>query len=261
MKRVNYLKTIMYVVYYNLCIFKEKIFDECVNFLIWGCISTFVTGTLLVKSGLSDSFASVQFCGVIANVGLWMSFHEIVGFIMDIEHKKKIYYDLSIPLPSYLFFLAKVIYYAIRFSILTIIISILSKLIMYNIISFESMVIWKFGIIFIVANIFYGAWIIFISSIIKKSQNISNLFGRIQFPLWFMGGFQFSWITLYQANRYIAYLDLCNPILYINEGFKNAILGIPGILPFWGLVAIIVGFSIVLFYVGFRRLKMQLDFI
>ena len=32
MMKLNYFNTIMYLVYYNLCIFKEKVIDECINF-------------------------------------------------------------------------------------------------------------------------------------------------------------------------------------------------------------------------------------
>ena len=260
MNIVNSLKIISYVVYYNLLIFKKKILNETINFTIWGAISTFVTGTLLVKS-TTTQFATVQFCGVIANVGLWVSFHEIVDFITDIENKKRLFYNLSIPLSSYLFFVSKVIFYIIRFSILTLLLTIIFKIILSHIISFESISLLKFLAIIITTNAFYGSWIIFISSIIKKSQHLGNLFGRIQFPLWFMGGFQFSWVTLYQSNKVLAYIDLLNPILYINEGFKNAILNREGILSFAHLILVITLFSMLLFHVGYRRLKKQLDFI
>jgi ABC-type polysaccharide/polyol phosphate export permease len=259
-KLINFLKIIFHLVHYHLLIFRKKITNECINFAIWGSISTFVTGTLL-GNALSTEFATFQFCGVISNVGLWVSFHEIVEFITDIENKKRLFYDLSVPLPSIYFFLAKIIFYIIRFSILTSIMMIVLKLILYNVISFQALSISKFIIISLITNLFYGSWIIFISSVIKKSRNLSNLFCRIQFPLWFMGGFQFSWITLYNANKILGIVDLLNPILYINEGFKDAILGIRGITSFHFLVIIIFFFSLLLFFVGFKRLQKQLDFI
>lgn len=256
----NFLKITFHLIHYNLLIFRKKITNECINFAIWGSISTFVTGTLLANN-LSTEFATFQFCGVISNVGLWVSFHEIVDFITDIENKKRFFYDLSIPLPSIYFFIAKVIFYIIRFSILTILMMIILKLMLYNVISFQTISISKFITITLITNLFYGSWIIFISSVIKKSRNLSNLFGRIQFPLWFMGGFQFSWITLYNTNKILGIIDLLNPILYINEGFKDAILGIRGIASFYSLVIIISLFSFLLFFIGFKRLQKQLDFI
>lgn len=259
-KLKDFLNIIFHMVHYHLLIFRKKVTNECINFAIWGSISTFVTGTLLGR-GLSTELATVQFCGVISSIGLWISYDEIFAFITDIENKKRLFYDLSIPLPSIYFFLAKIIFYIIRFSIFTIIMMIVLKLIFYNVISFHSISISKFIIISVVTNLFYGSWIIFISSVIKKSRNLSNLFGRIQFPLWFMGGFQFSWITLYNANKILGIVDLLNPILYINEGFKDAILDISGITSFHFLVIIIFLFSLLLFFVGFKRLQKQLDFI
>ena len=245
-KLKDFIKIIFHIVHYNLLIFRKKITNESIKFAIWGSISTFVTGTLLGDT-LSTEFATFQFCGVISNVGLWVSFHEIVEFINSIENKKRLFYDLSVPLPSIYFFLAKIIFYIIRFSILTSIMMIVLKLILYNVISFQALSISKFIIISLITNLFYGSWIIFISSIIKKSRNLSNLFCRIQFPLWFMGGFQFSWITLYNANKILGIVDLLNPILYINEGFKDAILGIRGITSFHFLVIIIFFFSLLFF--------------
>jgi hypothetical protein len=259
-KIITSIKTIIHIIHYHLLIFKKQILQECINFGIWGTISTFVTGTLLGNTG-GTTFATFQFAGVISNVGLWVSFHEIVSFITDLENKKRLFYDLSLPIPSSHIFFAKAIFYMIRFTILTGLMMIIFKLILWNIISFKAISIPKLLVITLFTNLFYGSWIIFISSVIKKSKNLSNLFGRIQFPLWFMGGFQFSWITLYEANNILGIIDLMNPIIYINEGFKDALLGIQGIVSFHSLIVIIFFFTIILGIIGFKRLQKQLDFI
>jgi ABC-type multidrug transport system permease subunit len=249
------------IISYHSYLYKQKLLDDTINFTIWALISLFVTGFLLPKMGLSSSFGTFQCCGIIANIGLWMSFSEIVYFVTDFENKQKIKYFLSLPLPSSLYFISYMAAAIIRFFALSVIIMAIVKISFWEMISFEKLSLAKLFLINMAGNIFYGSWTIFITSIIKKTKNVSMLFGRIQFPLWFMGGFQFSWETLYKVTPLLATIDLINPILYINEGYKEAILGTQSFLSCYHLIAITLIFSLVLFMWGYHRIKKQIDFV
>ena len=110
-------------------------------------------------------------------------------------------------------------------------------------------------------NIFYACFVIWASSMIDNMSQLSNIWSRFVFPMWFMGGFQFYWMSLYRVNSLVAYIDLCNPMIYITESMRIAMLGQADYLNFWLCLGMIAVFSVITFSVGLWNLKKQLDFI
>ena len=71
----------------------------------------------------------------------------------------------------------------------------------------------------------------------------------------------FSWQSLYMTSPVFAYIDLLNPVVYISEAYRSALIGPAGYLNFWFCVVMISLFGIVVGCVGIRRLKKRCDFI
>jgi ABC-type polysaccharide/polyol phosphate export permease len=211
--------------------------------------------------GLINNFGLIQFAGVLATIGLFESYSYIFPFIADLEGREMIYYELGFPIPSLCLFLSKVISHAISFIILTICIIPISKFLLWDIVFLADFNWLYLIVILLLANIFFATMILVVTSFVKNMSKIGNVWARFIFPIWFMGGFQFSWSHLYQTNKFIAYIDLLNPIIYINEAFKIAILRQEGICSFWLCILIVFLFSVACFYIGYTRLKKRLDFI
>lgn len=256
-----YIKIMKSIINQNLFLFKKVFFDKLINMALWAVISLFVTSYILPKMGLVNNFGLLQFAGVLATVGLFEAYSYIFPFVSDLEGREIIYYELGFPIPSFCLFISKIIANAFSFIILAVCIIPISKLLLWNIIFLQDFNWFYLIVILLFANIFFATMILFVVSFVKDMSKIGNVWARFIFPFWFMGGFQFSWSHLYSVNKTIAYLNLCNPIIYINEAFKIAILQKEGICSFWLCILIIFIFSVSCFYIGYIRLKKRLDFI
>jgi ABC-type multidrug transport system permease subunit len=84
---------------------------------------------------------------------------------------------------------------------------------------------------------------------------------RLIFPMWFLGGFQFSWLVLYKINPYLGWFSLLSPFTYANEASRSSILGPENFLSFWLCIAILGIGSIVLGYQGYVMVKRKVDLI
>ena len=95
-------------------------------------------------------------------------------------------------------------------------------------------------------NIKYFFWCVYIviTAHVGAIKN-GNVWSRFIFPLWFMGGFQFSWAVVNNFLHHFAYVLLCNPILF--SLWKERVLhywGQQDCLP-WGVCCVaLCGFTI-----------------
>ncbi|MFH1643868.1 MAG: hypothetical protein ABIA74_01710, partial [bacterium] len=137
----------------------------------------------------------------------------------------------------------------------------LSKLLMWNQIDLMQVNWPKLFLIYIVMSFFIGFFSLFVVSFIKGMKNIGIVTMRILFPLWFLGGSQFSWKFLYSVFPNVAYLTFLNPMIYGMEGVHAATLNANDYLSFWICVGMLILFSFIFAMFGIKRLKKRLDFI
>lgn len=257
-------KIIFTIIKYHLIDLKKKrLYNKIIDLIIRASLSLFVTGIVLPNMGLTSNFINLQFATLMASIGLFESYTEIFLLADDMNNKKFINFEFSYPMSSFLLFVVKILCYTIKFIIYSIIVGFLCKIIFFNYISLSKIMIFKTILSIILANIFYGSFIIFVYSFVKNIMQMGHVWSRFIFPLWFMGGFQFSWYALWQVNKYIAYCNLFNPILYISEIFKHALFNNqdPFFFSFYSNVYILLLFTIVFFLIGYKRLQKKLEFL
>lgn len=84
---------------------------------------------------------------------------------------------------------------------------------------------------------------------------------RFVFPLWYFGGFNFAWKSLYNKAAGLAYVDLLNPVVYITEGLRGAFLRSSEYINPYVCLFVICCFAIFFGFLGVYRLKRHLDFV
>ena len=245
----------------DFSLMKQGLPDKLINLAIYLGISLFVPVYLLPSFGINQAFASFSFAGAIATAGLFEVFPGVTNLVSDFEGDNITGYYLTLPIPSWLIFVRSIICWTLNGILLSIYSLPISRIIVWNKIDLSQFHVGKFILIMIITNIFYGAFAIWITSFVKNLLTIEHVWMRFVFPLWFLGGFQFTWYALKNLNAPIAYLDLLNPMIYIMEGTRAAMLGQSGYLPFWACIAFISLCSILCAWHGIIRLKRRLDFV
>lgn len=235
--------------------------SETIDLLVWVFVLITINGFILPLLHVPSEFILISFVGTVSSSISFRSYPNIVNLVGDIHGDRIITQRLILPISPWMVFLAM----AISCFLITMWICIwvlpLSLTIMWQFVDIKNISLIKFGLIFVVSSWFFSVLPLFMASFIKNPRLVGKVWMRFLFPLWFFGGFQFTWFALYEALPAIAIADLINPYLYMMEGNRVAILGQPGNLPFWLDMLMLVLLSCLCFLLGVKRLKKQMDII
>lgn len=256
----SYLNICKNIVYADLLTFRYTLLDKCIDVGIWVILTMVVTSYIMPYFGLHN-FGVFQLGGILAAIGLFELYASAVELVVDFEGNRTINYILTLPIPSWMAIVSKGVYYFIVYTTLTLCMFPIGKLSLWHQLDLTQINYFKFFISIITQNIFYACFVLWCSSIIPHMNAFGSVWARYIFPMWFMGGFQFSWISLHQVMPFISYINLLNPMIYITEMIRVSLLGQADYINFWlSLMAILV-FSAICLAVGIRNLKRRLDFV
>ncbi|MDP3788292.1 MAG: ABC transporter permease [Candidatus Chromulinivorax sp.] len=244
----------------DIAIYNKRWWSRSIDALVWACSSLIVAHYMMPLFGITDpQYGTFVLVGNLAIWGLFEMLTSIAVFLGDIQGDKAIGYYMSLPLPSSMVFIEQALASAYRSIASSILIFPAGKLILGNNLHLNN-VSWLYLIIaFIIINIFYGFFTILVAGYIKDLSALTMVRSRIIFPLWFLGCFQFTWKMLYKVAPNIAYISLCNPMVYIMDGMRATVLPAEQYLSFWNCMIMIILFSIVCGYFGIQKLQRRLD--
>lgn len=243
----------------NFHAFKPRILDQVLNGLIWGAINIIVFGYIMPTRGLTD-YGSFILVTITSVQGFFIPVHNVILLVSDMNDQgSNLHYELTLPTPQWVIFVKYALANAYQGFITTMLMLPLGSLMLWNSFSFHHFSFFKFYFLVILVCLFSGFFALFIASRIHNLFNISNMWQRIIFPLWFLAGFQFSWANLYEISPVLAYINLLNPLTYALEGGRAAALDPALSLPYWNCVAALIGFTILFGYIGVYKLKKRLD--
>lgn len=258
---ISYFNIFKNLILSDFIILRKSFFNKFIDITIWVVLTIFVTGYIMPYFGLSDSFGVFQFGGVIAAVGLFELYISAVDLLVDFEGDRVIDYNLTLPIPSWLAIISKAGYYFILYLLLTLSILPIGKLLLWNQLDLMQIHYFKLLLAIIFQCLFYSCFVIWAASVIDNMSKLGMVWARFIFPMWFMGGFQFSWIALYHVLPIVAWINLLNPMIYITESTRVAILGQSDYLNFWMCLVAILFFSAICLAQGMRNLKKRLDYV
>jgi hypothetical protein len=245
----------------DLTIFMRGFADKVINIIIWTTLTLFVSAYLMPEFGVSSSYGSFMLASVAASVGSFELFPNIVTLVNDLEGPNILSYYFTLPLPSWLVLVRSMVYYALTSSILSAIVLALGAPIISSF-NIATVNVLQLIAMILLSGLFYGAFTLWVASFIKNMLKIDSVWMRFVFPVWFLGGFQFSWKALYQVSPFMGIVNLFNPIMYAMEGFRIALLGFQASsLMFWQCCLALIVAIIVCAWWSLVRFKKRLDFV
>jgi ABC-2 type transport system permease protein len=257
-----YLNIFKHMVHEELLVFKKTFLEQCINMVIWLFCSLIISSYFLTSSfETTANFASFMLASCVGTLGLFESYPAVFRLVSDFEEEQSISSYLILPIPSWMVIVKIMTYIALRaavFSLLTLPIGLMFIWSQFDI----SAVSWvKLISIILFSSAFYGTLTLWTTSYVQSTANLETVWIRFIFPLWFLGGFQYSWSMLYAINKPIAYLSLINPIIYIMEGCRAALLGSSNGTPFWACMSALALFTLVGSWQALTRIKKRLDYV
>jgi ABC-2 type transport system permease protein len=248
------------LVHKELSLFFKEFFSKLIDVSVILCTWVLVFGYLMTKSGLQTSYGTFILVGALASFGLFETVSRATLLAQDAADKK-LSNLLILPLRSSLVFVAIGLSWAISTALLAICLLPLGKLLLWNQFDLSKISLWKFILIFSVGNLFYGFFALWVASLVTNLRNTEWLWTRIINPLYMFCGFFYSWQMVWETSHLIGYLHFLNPLLFIVEGTKAAVLGQGEFLSFWLCFFILWGFIAFFTYDALRRFKKRLDYV
>lgn len=234
---------------------RGKFFDT--SFVLFTNILVF--GYVFEHINHDPGFASFIFVGAIASFGFFEIVGRVATLISDMNGNKVISYHLTLPVPSSYIFINIAISWAICTAILSVCLIPIGKILLFNQFSLSAVSYMKFVPFFLITNLFFGFFSLWLSSIIKDASNLGSLWMRVINPLFMFSGYFYTWKSLYGISKVSAILNLVNPLLYIMEGMRVAMLGPKGYLPYSVCIIVVSLFTIVFGFDAIKRMKKRLD--
>ena len=121
------------------------------------------------------------------------------------------------------------------------------------------MSVWRVLLVLVTANLFFGFFALWLSSVVKGMTSLNSLWLRYIAPMWVFGGYVYSWQQAYDMSHVVGYISLLNPMLYVMEGIRAAALGNAGYLPFWVCIVLLWGFTLACGTYAIKKMKVKLD--
>ncbi len=253
------LRTFYALIARDMRVFKSVYMSRLINAMIIVILETTVFQYIMPSMGVVVGYGALMVAGCVATNGLFDILGNSSRLVSDIEGDKTIGYDLTLPLPHSLVMLRLAVTNALQSMAICIWILPVSKLLMGSGLSFEQTVWYKVVALFLIAHIFYGFLALFVATCLKNLWGVEHIWVRFIFPFWWLGGFSFTWKTLQGISPMAAYVGLLNPLTMCFEGMRGAILGQEGYLPFWFCFLTLVLWTVVIGYVGTKRMMRRLD--
>lgn len=242
----------------DFTVFLSKAQNSYINTLCWVILSLVIYQFIMPELGchysgdflLVSCVISKAFFGVMEGV---------TAVVADLDGDKTITYDMTLPISHTLLFIKIAISNAIQAFLLSLFIIPAGKLLLWNYLSFPYFSLYKFFIIISISSFFAGFFSLFMIGITKSILEIEDAWSKIIFPLFCLGGFQFTWKAMHQISPIISYINLLNPVVYMFEGMRAATLDPSLSLPFWLCCGALLLFSTPMGCIGIYLLKNRLD--
>lgn len=218
-----------------------------------------VFGYLMSSYGLGSDYGPFLLVSAIASFGFLGTISKVFNLITDIEGDRTISYTLTLPLPSWLVFAYVGFVWAVDSLLTSIFLFPLGKIILFNQFDLSKISYLKLIPIYITMNLFYGFFSLWLTSILKKMGDVGHLWIRVINPLIMFGAYYYSWDAIYQISPTLARIHLINPLVYVMEGMRSAVIGSSHFIPFWISFTMLWAFTIAFAWHGVSRLQKRLD--
>jgi hypothetical protein len=243
----------------DLTIFFRDYRNKFIDMVIVFSNNVLIFGYFMSGHGLSDNYGPFLLIAAIGSFGLIEIVGKVALFLSDLEGDRAISQLLIMPIPSWAVFIYMALFWAISAALLSILLFPAGKLLLWERFDLSLISYLKLIPIFITGNLFFGAFALWLSSVISGLSSLNALWLRYVVPLWMFGTYFFSWHDAYVLNPWIGGILLLNPIVYVIEGMRSATLGPEGYLPYWvSLIALWIFIGVLTTH-AIHRLKKRLD--
>lgn len=259
----TYSRVVWQLVKTDMAGFRKNLVDNSIDIAIYVALIVGSMTYMMPLLGTRSDYGPFIAFAAIPSACIFETYGLAINLIGDIRGEKLISYRLTLPLPTALVFIAKGCVFSIRMALNAVVAALVSMSILAvgGRLSFAFFSPFKLLLMSGAMVICSGFLVLFISSLVKNMDRIGSVWTRTLYPLWFLGGAQFSWAIMHTFSPTIGIIALLDPFTYLTEGIHAATLNPADYLNFWLCLGMTLLFTIFFGFVGIKRLKKQLDWV
>ena len=176
------IRTFLALLQREYVIFQQYFLHRLKMASYWVLISTFISKMFLPTMGLHN-FGPFILISSAVSYGLWIGMQNAMTLIEDITSDQAILYELSLPINQTWIFFKIALSNMIQGFLVSISLLPLGLLVLMDMHAFHDFSWIRCITIFIVANIFYGAFSLVLAAYITSLDLVDNVWLRILFPM------------------------------------------------------------------------------
>lgn len=231
--------------------------------LIYPCLYAIAIGYIqpnIYFSTTNPLQGSALFIGHILIIVLVFTNTLNVSLLFDLENDRYVDYQITVLSPR-LVILERIIFGALFTFFISLSYFPVAKIILGNAFVTEY-ASWPltYTVIFFSA-LCCSAYTMFTTCFIKSSTKLRSFWMRVNFGLITFGGLFIPYVVMKKFSPTLGYFILFNPLLYITEGLRNAILPHQQFISAWVCILVLFIFSILFTLLSWHYFKKRVDHI
>ena len=203
---------------------QDYILNYVISFpILFGITFAFLMGRIYFEKG-ADASGTLLFAGNIIIVLMLLTYKEAITLLFDLKGSRIIDYQITLMHPR-LVILERIVFSALFTFIMSLPFFPVAKLVLWSHFdtsnaSWPALILMLFFGSFCVASYHQCA-----ALVLESPEQISSLWARMNNVLISFGGFWVPWYAIYQYDPLLGSIVRINPILYITEGIRQALIG------------------------------------
>ena len=191
--------------------------------IVWALATGYIMPKVLFGTQASTMGMNL-FVGTILAMIFPLAFHLNIDLLFDLENDRHINYKMLMISPQ-LLILERILFNACVSWLKVATFFPIAKLYLRGFFDVSSTDWGTVLIVLFIGSLFCNAYNVFACCYLKSSLDLSNFWMRWNSPLMTFGGFFIPWFVMYEFSPWLGRLVLLNPLLYVTEGLRGAILG------------------------------------
>jgi ABC-2 type transport system permease protein len=222
-------------------------------------VQTLAIGSFLPLLGMSPSLTGPLYIGTMTQIMFSTAFTFAFRFAFDLKTDRFIEYELTLPLPK-LWVVGKIIVsFMIQLALIGLPLIFLGTIFLNKVFSLHN-AHWGLSItMYFLTLLFYSLLFIYMAFNYSYAWFTDNAWARRLTPLFLTGSAYFTWYKLFAFNKFLAYFLLINPLTYVHEGLRAALLGQENFLPIWICIPALMLFCGAMMMLLNRAVNKRLD--
>jgi hypothetical protein len=203
-------------------------------------LQVLVFGYLLPVMGMARANVGPLYLVNICQILFLLGFNLAFNLVFDLKFDRFIQYHLTLPISKKWLFAEYVTAFMIKCITISLPLVSLGLFLLRNVISLEHAQWLLFGLIYTTSMVFFALLFLTLSFTYEYKWFLDNIWPRRLSPLFLLSASFFPWYKVKAFSPFFAYLFLLNPITYIIEGFRSALLGGDQYLPFGICITVLI---------------------